>query len=180
MGMRALAPLLLAFCGCQALFPIVIDGGEGTSDAGKTKDGSKDAPDFDAPGPIDAGDAAAPPSDAGGGSEAGVWCGGGTPCPGTCCVSTNNGYSFACKAKGDPCTGAVFAFSCDDPAQCPASDPICCYHEYGAPEAGTYHVTSGCASSCSAFDWMCGGPSSNGCPFAQNCGQWFSGYYVCR
>lgn len=168
----ALGLLPFAALGCQLAFPIVTRDGEAPPGADGAPGDAADAG--------DAGSSDAPAGDGSGGDEAGVWCGGGTPCPGTCCVSANNGYSFECKAKGDPCAGAVFAFECDDPSQCDPGTPICCYHETGLGEAGTYHATSACAASCYAFDYMCGGPASTGCPFAQNCVPWFSGYYVCR
>lgn len=166
-------PVLLSStlaCACEIAFPIaVVDDSAVPHDAGAGGDTTADAG-------LDGG----VPADSSGGAEGGAWCGGGSPCPGTCCVTATNGYSFECKPKGDPCTGAVYAFECDDPNQCGQSEPICCYHETGLGEAGTYHVTSGCAATCTAFDWMCGGPTSTGCPYAQNCVAWFSGYYVCR
>jgi hypothetical protein len=167
---------VLALCACQAAFPIIIVAEPDITGDGGANDGAIDARDAKDGGvPWDASG-----GDASGGAEGGTWCGGGTPCPGTCCVTANNGYAFSCKPKGDPCAGAVYAFECDDPSQCGQSEPICCYHETGLGEAGTYHATSACAATCYAFDWMCGGPSSTGCPFAQNCTPWFSSYYVCR
>lgn len=161
--------LALALSACQAAFPIVVVADPDILGDGGASDGGLDV----------RGDGGLP-GDASGGAEGGTWCGGGSPCPGTCCVSASNGYAFECKPKGDPCPGAVYGFECDDPAQCGPNEPVCCYHETGLGEAGTYHVTSACAATCNAFDWMCGGPSSLGCPYAQSCVPWFSGYYVCR
>src|SRR5207249_2159729 len=89
-----------------------------------------------------------------------VWCGStgdagdaGNACQGTCCVKIGNGYSFACKSKGDPCTGYNYAFSCDRSSDCPQSQ-YCCFTEMGTAEAGTYFAESHCGS-CQQMDSMC-------------------------
>jgi hypothetical protein len=140
---------------------------DGATDGKKDKDGATDAAVGDSYIPL-------PPPDGG------LWCGAladsGTYCQGTCCVKIGNGYTFACKPQGDPCTGFNFAFSCDRSSDCTGND-YCCFTETGNVEAGTYFAESHCGT-CQQMDSMCLYPNDD-CPDQTVCHPWFSTYGQC-
>ena len=173
---KALSLFLLAVAGCQVAFPIVMEDLDGSSDSPTSDVKDKDNKAGDVVNVEDTGTTA----------KGGVWCGaseaGAISCQGTCCVTVGNGYSFACRALGDPCTGSSYAFSCDDSTKCPTQTPDCCYTEMGmfADSGGNYRAESHCSAGCNTqFDVMCSGPNGD-CPNALNCQPWFSNYWVCR
>jgi len=114
-----------------------------------------------------------------------LWCGAsvdaggdaGAYCKGTCCVKVGNGYQFACKPLGDPCTGYNYAFSCNRLPDCKEGE-YCCFTEKGVLEAGTYFAESHCGT-CLQMESMCLTIAGDDCPEQTVCHPWFSNYGQC-